>query len=137
MTKYGLHGRGTPIPDMKKAILTILFLALVFPLSGQEKAEPAPDPAGEKIQTWKIPDLMLENLNYMVEEFNRAFNAKLERYKAELKARYPEFKDLPVDVIFDPASGVFIRPDDYKKIIEKQQAEKKMVVKDAMPVIDK
>lgn len=72
--------------------------------------------AYKNIRTWKIPFYMVENLLYMVDEFNRKFQEKVDLYKRELRARFPEFKDMPDDVILDLKSGMFISRQDYLKL---------------------
>lgn len=69
-----------------------------------------------KIKAWGIPSYMVENLNYMINEFNRAFKAKVELFKVELKTRFKEYKDMPDDVIIYLEKGVFLTKEDYLKV---------------------
>ena len=75
------------------------------------------------VKTWKMPPYMIENLRYMRDAFNRAFDAQLEGFKKELKTRYSEFADMPSDAIFDFESGVFIGRNDYIRLLQEAQKE--------------
>ena len=103
---------------MFKRIAIIFFiLSLCIPgLLAQEEKATEPE-----IKTWKIPVYMVENLQNMVDEFNRLFDIKVASYKAELIKRFEEFKDLPPDVILDIQNGIFIDRKDYMNAIEKQK----------------
>jgi len=105
---------------MFKKIAIKLFI-LSFCVSGvlaQEEKVKEPE-----IKTWKIPVYMVENLQYMVDEFNRNFEAKVASYKAELIKRFEEFKDLPTDAILDIQNGIFVDRDGYARALEKAQKE--------------
>jgi len=79
----------------------------------------------EQIKVWKIPSYMAENLQYMVDDFNRKFQEKLESYKKELKARFVEFKDMPDDAMLDMERGIFLKRSDYLRFQLSMQAQKR------------
>lgn len=111
---------------MRKFILIFLVFLLAAPLIAQEEKADPPQKKSDEIQTWKLPKHMIENLQYMVDEFNRKFDAKIDEFKVILKSKYPEFKDMPEkEVILDMNMGVFIRLDDYIKLQEKAKTKKK------------
>lgn len=114
---------------MKKILSILIFLMfLVSPILAQWsmlneipwklllKNKPAQD-----IKVWKIPDHIVENLKYMLEDFNRRWEKKIDGFKIELKIYYPQFKDMPDDVILDLSQGVFIRRDDLIRLQEKKR----------------
>jgi len=106
-----------------KKIIVIIFASLLIFLNCSSKAEQQ-----EKIKTWKVPDYMIENLNYMVNDFNRKFQAKIDSYRNELMSRFKEFKDMPADTILYLEAGVFIKKSDYSKLqaeAMKKQGDKK------------
>jgi len=87
------------------------------------------NPVPTQAKTWQMPKYMHDNLKYMRDQFNQAFNAQLEFFKSELKERYREFGDMPEDAVFDFESGFFIDREDYiallKEAQKKQKAQKK------------
>ena len=98
---------------MRKLLMLIVFVFLLGGVAfSQEKKEP--EKPKEVVQKppvkaiWKMPSYMVENLQFMLDEFNRKWNDKLEFFKKELLEKFPEFKDMPSDVLFDLQSGVFI-----------------------------
>ncbi len=117
---------------MKTKILIVAYLTLIFFITGlmifalQEQPKSPAD--AEKVKTWKLPEYMQENLQWMLNDFNKKFDEKVEAYKKELKTRFEEFKDMPEDVVLNLEGGIFIKRSDYlklqeqlrRKILEKQ-----------------
>ena len=102
---------------MKKIIGSLLvFICLVFMVCSSAKNE-------ETIKTWKIPDYMIENLNYMVNDFNQRFEAKVAQFKNDLQANFKGYEDLLEDAILDLKNGVFIDRTDYIRL--QQEAVKR------------
>ena len=122
---------------MKFKLRDYLFWALVIyiisvglsaiSLNGQEKEQVIP-PVEEQppqIKTWKLPEYMQENLQWMLNDFNKKFDEKVQVYKKELKTRFEEFKDMPEDVVLNLEGGIFIERSDYLKLQE--QLRRKML----------
>ena len=105
----------------------ILVGMLAISLNGQEKEQPTPstEEQAPQIKTWKLPDYMQENLQWMLDDFNKKFNKKVEAYKKELKTRFEEFKDMPKDVVLNLEGGIFIERSDFLKLQE--QLRRKML----------
>ena len=80
-----------------------------------EKEEP-PQKKVANYQTWKLPIYMQENLQWMVEDFNKRFEEKVQSYKKELRTRFTEFKDMPDDAILYLEGGIFIERSDYLRL---------------------
>lgn len=78
-----------------------------------------------QVKTWKLPTYMQENLQWMLNDFNKKFDEKVEAYKKELKTRFEEFKDMPKDVVLNLEGGIFIERSDYLKLQE--QLRQKML----------
>ena len=117
--------------------LAIIFFVLSLAVPGILAQEKAKDP---EIETWEIPVYMVENLQNMVNEFNRLFETKVASYKIELAKRFIEFKNLPSDAILDIKNGIFIDRKDYEKALvkaQKEQAVKEAEVKKKEPPEDK
>jgi len=122
---------------MKFKLRDYLFWALVIyiisvglsaiSLNGQEKEQPIPpvEEQAPQIKTWKLPDYMQENLQWMLDDFNKKFDEKVEAYKKELKTRFEEFKDMPKDVVLNLEGGIFIKRSDFLKLQE--QLRRKML----------
>lgn len=99
-------------------IIILLLSAMLFVgMLQQEPQEP------EKIQTWKLPVYMQENLQWMLNDFNRRFEEKVTGYKKELRTRFTEFKDMPEDVVLYLEGGVFMRRADFLKLQKQQQQQ--------------
>ena len=69
-----------------------------------------------KYQTWKLPIYMQENLQWMLNDFNKRFDEKVQDYKKELKTRFVEFKDMPDDAVLYLEGGMFINRADFIKL---------------------
>lgn len=122
---------------MKFKLRDYLFWALVIyiisvglsaiSLNGQEKEQPIPpvEEQAPQIKTWKLPEYMQENLQWMLNDFNKKFDEKVQVYKKELKTRFEEFKDMPEDVVLNLEGGIFIERSDYLKLQE--QLRRKML----------
>ena len=88
-----------------------------------------------KYQTWKLPVYMQENLQWMLNDFNKRFDEKVQGYKKELKTRFAEFKDMPDDAVLYLEGGMFIDRSDYLRLqryikdIEEIKNKQKMEVK--------
>jgi len=114
---------------MKIKILIFAYLTLIFFTTAlmifalQEQPKPPAD--AKKVKTWKLPEYMQENLQWMLNDFNKKFDEKVEAYKKELKTRFEEFKDMPEDVVLDLEGGIFIERSDYLKLQE--QLRRKML----------
>jgi len=114
---------------MKIKILIFAYLTLIFFTTAlmifalQEQPKPPAD--AEKVKTWKLPEYMQENLQWMLDDFNKKFDEKVEAYKKELKTRFEEFKDMPEDVVLNLEGGIFIERSDFLKLQE--QLRRKML----------
>ena len=85
-------------------------------------------------KTWQVPSYVAIALQAMVDNFNRKYNAELERIKRDLVANFPGFEDMPInsqDILYFPNKdaegndiGIFITREDYIKL-QKQQSKKK------------
>jgi len=101
----------------KKAIIGILTLVcLILIVCSVAKNE-------QPVKTWKIPDHMTENLNYMINDFNRRFEARITQYKDDLRTNFRGYEDLPDDAVLDLQSGVFIDRADYVRLVQEAQAK--------------
>ena len=98
------------------AIISLLCIALVFIVCSTAKNE-------QPVKTWKIPDYMAENLNYMVNDFNQRFEAQVNKFKAELRENFKGYEDMPEDAVMDLKSGVFIDRADYIRLLQEAQAK--------------
>lgn len=67
-------------------------------------------------QTWKLPIYMQENLQWMLNDFNKRFDEKVQGYKKELRIRFAEFKDMPDDAVLYLEGGIFIERSDYLRL---------------------
>ena len=117
--------------------IAIIFFVLSLAVPGVLAQKKVNEP---EIKTWKIPTYMVENLQNMVNEFNRQFEIKVASYKLELRKRFEEFGDLPTDAIIDIKNGIFVDRKDYEKALEKiqkEQAVKEAEVKKKEPSEDK
>lgn len=116
---------------MKTKILNFAYLILIFFTTAlmifalQEQPIPPAEEQTPQIKTWKLPDYMQENLQWMLNDFNKKFDKKVEAYKKELKTRFEEFKDMPEDVVLNLEGGIFIERSDYLKLQE--QLRQKML----------
>ena len=100
---------------------------------GEETKKPEPQQPFQP-KTWQVPSYMAIALQAMVDNFNRKYNAELERMKRDLVANFPDFKDMPTnpqDILYFPDKdaegndiGIFITRDDYIKF-QQQQSKKK------------
>ena len=84
-------------------------LFVVHHMNGQVKEEP-------KYQTWKLPIYMQENLQWLLDDFNKRFEEKVQSYKKELQTRFAEFKDMPDDAVRYLEGGMFINRADFIKL---------------------
>ena len=103
--------------------LTIFFIcAFVFLLTvgnyfyPQEKMVPGTKKKEANYQTWKLPIYMQENLQWMLNDFNKRFDEKVQGYKKELRTRFAEFKDMPDDAVLYLEGGIFIERSDYLRL---------------------
>ena len=109
---------------MKTKILIFAYLMLIFFTTAmmifalQEQPIPPAEEQTPQIKTWKLPEYMQENLQWMLDDFNKKFDEKVETYKKELKTRFEEFKDMPEDVVLNLEGGIFIKRSDYLKLQE-------------------
>lgn len=110
-----------------RALISYVILVglLAISLNGQEKEQPKPPADAGNVKTWKLPEYMQENLQWMLNDFNKKFDEKVEAYKKELKTRFEEFKDMPEDVVLSLEGGIFIERSDYLKLQE--QLRRKML----------
>lgn len=69
-----------------------------------------------QIKTWKLPIYMQENLQWMLNDFNKRFQEKVDSYEKELRIRFEEFRDMPEDVVLDIEAGIFIKRSDFVKL---------------------
>lgn len=99
-------------------ILMVLFGILVVALFGQEQPKLPAKMEEPKLKAWKLPTYMQENLQWMLDDFNKRFDAKVQAYKQELKTRFEEFKDMPDDVVLYLEGGIFITRSDFQKLQE-------------------
>jgi len=126
---------------MKFKVTSFIICVLVFFLTvgnyfySQEKKEPVIKKEQPKYQTWKLPIYMQENLQWMLDDFNKRFDEKVQGYKKELKTRFVEFKDMPDDAVLYLEGGMFINRADFIKLqryirdIEEIRNKQKMEVK--------
>ena len=85
-------------------------------------------------KTWQVPSYMAIALQAMVDNFNRKYNAELERMKRDLVTNFPGFENMPTnpqDILYFPDKdaegndiGIFITREDYLKL-QQQQSKKK------------
>ena len=108
--------------DMKEFFLAVIIFALLFGgyfhmvALGQEKPEVPVKAKDPKYQTWKLPIYMQENLQWMLDDFNKRFEEKVQSYKKELQTRFAEFKDMPDDAVLYLEGGMFINRADFLKL---------------------
>ena len=126
---------------MKLKVTIFITCAFVFLLTignyfySQEKKEPVTKKKEASYQTWKLPIYMQENLQWMLDDFNKRFEEKVQSYKKELQARFAEFKDMPDDAVLYLEGGMFINRADfiklqrYMKDIEEIRSKQKTEVK--------
>ena len=101
----------------------------------QEKKEPVTKKKEANYQTWKLPIYMQENLQWMLNDFNKRFDEKVQGYKKELRTRFAEFKDMPDDAVLYLEGGIFIERSDYLRLqrymkdIEELRSKQKNEVK--------
>ena len=113
----------------------ILSLGNFFIASAQVKEEQSIKKKEANYQTWKLPIYMQENLQWMLNDFNKRFDEKVQGYKKELTTRFAEFKDMPDDAVLYLEGGVFINRTDFLKLqrymrdIEELRNKQKMEVK--------
>ncbi len=102
----------------------ILFIIFVFTLRlgnffiayAQVKEEQVVKKGEAKYQTWKLPIYMQEKLQWMLDDFNKRFEEKVQSYKKELQSRFAEFKDMPDDAVLYLEGGMFINRADFIKL---------------------
>lgn len=117
------------------AILILMLLlgqamAIALIDQAQEKQDPSATAEEPKlVKTWKLPVYMQENLERMLEDFNKRFNEKVEAYKKELKTRFVEFKDMPDDTVLYLEGGIFITRSDFSKLEEQLRDKLRKEVK--------
>ena len=126
---------------MKFKVISFIICVFVFVLSvgnyfySQEKKEPATQKKEANYQTWKLPIYMQENLQWMLDDFNKRFEKKVQSYKKELQTRFAEFKDMPDDAVLYLEGGMFIDRADFIKLqrymrdVEELRNKQKMEVK--------
>ena len=100
------------------AIIMILCIATVFIVCSSAKNE-------QPVKTWKIPNYMVENLNYMINDFNQRFEARVGSFKTELRANFKGYESLPDDAVLDLKGGLFIDRADYMRLLQEAQAKQK------------
>ena len=116
---------------MKKRITIIILAAAVTApyLTGSVVKWPTSLPIEEigraGIRSWEIPSYMVENLNYMVEDFNRRFQVKVALFMKELREKHVGFGDMPEDAILDLERGIFIRMEDLVRLVRLEAAKGK------------
>lgn len=114
---------------MRELFISVFIFTLImggyFHLIALGQEQPKPPADMEKVKTWKLPEYMQENLQWMLNDFNKKFDEKVEAYKKELKTRFEEFKDMPEDVVLNLEGGIFIERSDYLKLQE--QLRRKML----------
>ena len=107
---------------MKFKVTSFIICFFVFILTignafySQEKKGTVPKKEEAKYQTWKLPIYMQENLQWMLNDFNKRFDEKVQGYKKELKIRFTEFKDMPDDAVLYLEGGIFIERSDYLRL---------------------
>ena len=107
---------------MKFRLTIFIICVFVFLLTvgnyfySQEKEEPVTKKGDPKYQTWKLPIYMQENLQWMLDDFNKRFEEKVQSYKKELQSRFAEFKDMPDDAVLYLEGGMFINRADFLKL---------------------
>ena len=100
-------------------IITFVFVLIAgnfFIAYAQMKKELPTQKKEANYQTWKLPIYMQENLQWMLNDFNKRFDEKVQGYKKELKTRFTEFKDMPDDAVLYLEGGVFINRADFIKL---------------------
>ena len=113
----------------------IFILTLGNAFYSQDKEGAVPRKKEANYQTWKLPIYMQENLQWMLNDFNKRFDEKVQGYKKELKTRFTEFKDMPDDAVLYLEGGMFINRADFIKLqrymrdIEELRNKQKMEVK--------
>jgi len=107
---------------MRELFISVFIFTLImggyFHLIALGQEQPKPPADTKKVQTWKLPEYMQENLQWMLNDFNKKFDEKVQAYKKELKTRFEEFKDMPEDVVLNLEGGIFIERSDYLKLQE-------------------
>ena len=97
-------------------IMALLILTLIGMAIDVQKEEPVTKKKEANYQTWKLPIYMQENLQWMLNDFNKRFDEKVQGYKKELKTRFAEFKDMPDDAVLYLEGGIFIERSDYLRL---------------------
>ena len=114
---------------MRELFISVFIFTLImggyFHLIALGQEQPKPPADAEKVKTWKLPEYMQENLQWMLNDFNKKFDEKVEAYKKELKTRFEEFRDMPEDVVLNLEGGIFIERSDFLKLQE--QLRRKML----------
>lgn len=107
---------------MKFKVTSFIISFIVFILItsnafySQMKENQPPQKKEANYQTWKLPIYMQENLQWMLNDFNKRFDEKVQGYKKELKTRFAEFKDMPDDAVLYLEGGIFIERSDYLRL---------------------
>ena len=126
---------------MKFKVTSFIICFFVFILTignlfySQVKEIQPPQKKEANYQTWKLPIYMQENLQWMLDDFNKRFEEKVQSYKKELQDRFAEFKDMPDDAVLYLEGGIFINRADFIKLqrymrnIEELRNKQKMEVK--------
>lgn len=110
---------------MKKMMILalVLLVSLSFLIAQEEKKEEEAVPQiQEKVMVWPLPIHMREALQVFM-------NQKVTEYKNFLRANVKGFEEMPENVVFDFATGIFITPAGVAKIQEQQKEVKKDEVK--------
>lgn len=97
-------------------IMALLILTLIGMAIDVQKEEPVTQKKETNYQTWKLPIYMQENLQWMLNDFNKRFDEKVQGYKKELRTRFIEFKDMPDDAVLYLEGGIFIERSDYLRL---------------------
>ena len=97
-------------------IMALLILTLIGMATDMQKEEPVTKKKEANYQTWKLPIYMQENLQWMLNDFNKRFDEKVQGYKKELKTRFTEFKNMPDDAVLYLEGGIFIERSDYLRL---------------------
>ncbi len=94
---------------MKCFFILTLIVFLFIPCIGQEVEEKEKVAEDNCIEAWVIPSYMLENLQVIIDEFNRVFTERIEFYKKELKDKYKGYENMPTEVVFDGKDSFVIQ----------------------------
>jgi len=104
---------------MKKVFIVSMVLLVCFSVSiaqeVQEKVTPEP-PEMPEIRRWQLPAHMQEILISLLTK-------KVDEFRIYLVANVKGFEDMPSNVVFDFASGLFLTPEGVLALQEQQRKE--------------